>query len=308
MSRWQPFTVQRRHQLLAQRGCLAALLFGWFDWLLPTLIHAPPPYPVGVAQYVDFSFLADPDLRGALRVGIVLALIPYTFGVAMPFAIGALALLWTGAGALACSHGDLSHSTQLVALVLIAQFLAYAKTGLVRRINGDTSACDDGHELAVWYTQQVIVASYVVAGVTKLVRSSGQWMLLGPNLAVQIARTHDQAYYSSLPDGLMEHGTSLATFLLAHPKLTNLMLGTALLLELGAVVALVDRRIRIATGLALLAMHLGIRHLMMIDFVRHERLILVYLVEIPVLGTSLLGWLWTRWTHLHPSRPSDSPR
>lgn len=184
MSRWYPFTGQRSHQLLAQRACLAVLLFGWFDWLLPTLINAPPPYPAGVAQYVNLSILADPALRGVLRVGMILALIPYALGVAMPVATAVLAFLWTGAGALSCSHGDLSHSSQLVALVLIAQFLAYAQDAFVRWRDGGASAVDDGHELAVWYSKQVIVASYVVTGMTKVLRSSGQWLLQGPNISV----------------------------------------------------------------------------------------------------------------------------
>lgn len=106
----------------------------------------------------------------------------------------------------------------------------------------------------------------------------------------------------------MERGEAVASFLISHPDFTYFMLGVALLLELGAVVALINRRWAIAIGLGLVAMHQGIRHLMQIDFARHERLILVYLVEVPVLGVSLLGWLWARFPQFHPSRPKDSPR
>ena len=85
-------------ELVLQRVAFAALVYAAF--------HAQPPFseqpfPVGIATWMDFTFLADPSIRPWIDLALVVALAAYVAGRAMPVVTAVMAALYVAAGALA---------------------------------------------------------------------------------------------------------------------------------------------------------------------------------------------------------------
>ena len=292
---------RRDYELLAQRACFAAVLFGWLGWLQGKVVYAPPTNPVGLAEWFETWRIAQPGLLLPIRVTTVVLLIAYVAGRFPALASAGLALLWTILGAAYVSQGTMGHATQAVALVLIAQAIAYGREAATGRATLDLGRA--GHERAEWYSRQTIVATYVVAGVTKLVHSSGLWAWHAPNLAVEIARRHDQSYFETLGAHHLERGELVVSTMLAYPNLLRVALLGVLLVEAGSFVALFGRRASVVVGLLILSLHLGIGVLMHIRFPQHEWLLVIYLVGAPAW---LVGVAWARrpaWLLPAPPRP-----
>jgi hypothetical protein len=275
MSWWVP-APRGASELRLQRLGLA-LLLAWRFPLIPR--YSAQPFPAGVARLIDFSVLGDAALSGWVYGAFGLALLLYVAGRAMLPAIATLLVLWVGAGALSNSQGSLGHDTQLVGLVLLAQWLAYARGAWAAWRRGVPRQA--AHELAVDYTQQVIVASYLLAGMMKVVLSRGQWLQMVPDVASDVVKVHGQRFADSLDAALLTRGDAIAAFALTHTTWMRLMMGSALLLELASPLALLGRRLALCFGVALIAMHRGIEYVMMIRFYEHEALLLLYFVNLP---------------------------
>ena len=61
-------------------------------------------------------------------------------------------------------------------------------------------------DLWVYYSQLAIAGAYVVAGVSKLLRSGVMWIVDSPLIAVQVVKTHSQNYYNYLQDEFAGRG------------------------------------------------------------------------------------------------------
>ena len=260
-------------ELRLQRVALAATVYVGF--------HAQPrfseqPFPLGVSTLIDFSCLARPAAAAWVEWALLASIVLYIAGRAMVLATGVMLAAWVAAGALASSQGALGHKTQLLAMVLIGQLFAYVQASRARGANG-------AHGLAVYYSQEVIAAGYILAGLTKIVLSRGRWIEQIPLVVTEIAKTHGQTYYSTLQQGVIERGDAIATVILAHPNLTRVLFGCGGLLEISAGVALLGRRSAFAVGIGLLAMHWAIAELMLIEFPENEALLAIYFVNVPFL-------------------------
>jgi hypothetical protein len=276
MSWWREAPHREPWELRLQRLGVALLL----AWRLPALPGYPSqPFPVGVATWIDFSFMVDPEWTVWLNALFVVALLLYVLGRAMPLAVGALLVLWVGRGALASSQGGFDHFTQLLGLVLLAQWIAYLRAAVARRRSG--LAAQAGDELAVDYSMQMIAAAYLLAAAMKLILSRGQWVLQLPYIASDILKLHGQLYATFGDAALLARGDTLANLVLQHPLLTQLLIGPTWLLELCVPLALLGRLPALLIGLGLLAMHYGIDWLMLINFRENQALLWIYFVNLP---------------------------
>lgn len=279
---WPGCPARDPWELRLQRAALAVLVMAGFSAQRP---FTAQPFPVGIARYIDFSFFANEAVRPWLTVGLVLSLTLYVLGQALPLAIGVMLSLWVGAGALANSQGALSHYTQLVALVLLGQLVAYVQWCWMKRrgMTPTTSGVVNAHDLAVYYTLQVMAAAYILSGLMKIVLSEGQWLARVPFIASDVLKTHGQVYASTLRAGVIARGDANAAFILTHPNLMRTLLASGALIELTAWVALLGRRSAFVVGVGLLAMHAAIDYLMLIGFAENQGLLLIYFVNVPFL-------------------------
>ena len=266
-----------------------ALLRAAFAWIVYDTVarlhrsYTTQPHPNGLAHWVDLTFLSDPVVWPILQGVFVVALLAYAVGVALPWALTYLLLITVGVGTLKVSQGAINHSTQIVGLVLLGQWLAWLRYRW--RPLGDRSPQD----LMVEYAQQMIAAAYTLAGITKIVRSGGRWALDAPLMAPSVVKAHDQHYLSAMQPELFERSLAYGNFVLGHPLLIQVLFGTALLLELFALVALAGRGPALAIGLGLVGMHLGIELVMNIHFPTNQLVVLLFFVQVPFGVAWLVG-------------------
>jgi len=279
-------------ELLLQRLAMAALVLR-FLYRRPRL--SAQPVPNGLAQYFDFGFVADPVIHTVLLAVLIVALLFYIRGKAMLPAVGFMLFFWCSKGTLIQSRGAIGHDTQVVALVLLGQFLAYLQGFACDRWNRPLKSGTDlnAHDLAVYYSQQMVAMTYFLAGASKLLRRGWwewhsiplvpQWAVDTVNMPIAIAQTYEKLYLNELSQPVLDRGMAIAEFLAAHPQLCRLLFSGGLLVELVAPLALLGRRSALLIGLALVGMHILIRTFMGLAVLHFEAMVLLYLVNVPML-------------------------
>ena len=243
--------------------------------------------PNGLAGVMSFSWLVS-DVPTWIAAGLmVVLLLLYIFGKCMLVATGGLLLIHMAVGSIFSSPAGTHHATQIVGFVLLGQVIWFVwqtwRIGSKRNDDGVWSEAQG----AVFFSQQLIAAAYVVSAISKWVNSGGgwipgwRWVQQLPNIAVQFEKNHMQKYYDELvmPAEMLNRG--MIDFVIEHPILAKLVIGPAFYLELLAFLVLLNRRISALLGLGLIGMHLIIAQIMHLEFFYFEMIGLLFLVNAP---------------------------
>jgi hypothetical protein len=244
--------------------------------------------PNGLARLLDLTFLLNPTAFDVCRYAAYAALVLYVLRVGWWLTLPYLTLFCVAFGSVLNSRGAIGHHLQIVALVLLAQTVALV-IGPMRRNRGASagSTTTDEDRLINW-SQQAIAATYLVSGVTKLLESSGAWILQSPLVALQVMKTNEQDFYDALGNGGAGAALATAEWMASHPLLVGIAMTGGLLLELGAPAMLLGRGWAACYGLALIVFHESIGAVMKLNFVYNKYLIWIYLVNVPF--WILLAW------------------
>jgi hypothetical protein len=263
-------------ETLLFRGVIA-----WVAWDTicgPSHKTTTPEHPHGISAWgVDFTWLGDAQLAHWLVPVWGAFLLLYVAGFAPVLTIFPPLVASLGHGTLGNSFGSIGHTTQIVTLTLLAQWLAalWAQVCRMRRVpllNDFTS-----QQLAADWTRQVITSTYVVSAISKLVQSHGLWFQDAPYFGLQITKALGMARYGDYgPGGDMQW---LAQFFLDHPLAAKIFIGGALPLELFAFLALLNRRMSLVFGLGLFTFHSTVTAVMHLGFVYHKTLLLALFVN-----------------------------
>jgi hypothetical protein len=270
---------------------LMRLILAWFIWASVAEVNlnlTEQPKPNGLAAWgLDFTFWANDGLRLGLLAGLGIAAALYASGWLMLPALAYILFAMITAGTLANSQGSIGHSTQLLCMCLLAEFLVLLWLRLrpiepQRPSSGWLSPVPVPHEQwAVHAMKYVIAAGYVSTGLCKVLATKGLWIWQTPLLVVQLKKGNLAEYYDSLKPGDTFFTETIPQLILAHPMLARVVFGTALILELAALLALLGRGWSLGVGLALIAMHLSISVVMSLDFEYHLVVLFALLVNLP---------------------------
>lgn len=248
--------------------------------------------PVGLAGMgLDLSWL--PKAMPVLKWISWPVLLVYALGRLPALTTTFLLAVTVLVGTYANSNGSLKHHHQVVSLILLAQ-AAWHWWWLARHRRRDLSHTDDAlvrDRWAAFASQQAIVAAYVVTGITKVATSGlGGWIQGSANYPVQLRKTNLQAGYSRA-DVSTAAGSGLESWLVAHPAAGQAMLGTGLVLELGAFLALLGRPWSFTYGLLLIAFHAMNSVFMNLNFRWHNQCLFIFLIMPPLIaaGRRVLG-------------------
>lgn len=270
--------------------------------------YAGQPYPNGLAHVFDLTLFSSPLAMGVLLAVLAVACLVYVAGRFMIGATGVMLFALVVTGTLANSQGAIIHARQIVALVALGQFIAYLSGARRSGMAPEARLRRPGdHDLALHYSKQAIASAYVVAGVTKLIKSGGSWIADAPNLALQVVKTNDQHAYSFIGDSAVGAMDPWASMIAAHPNLSRIFFGGGLLLELGAFLALAGRRAAFAVGIGLLAMHASVAWLMKLHFINNQLVLGIFLVGVPNLLVMAARWLRSRFGTGEPDRLISTP-
>ena len=258
-------------------------LFALVVWLhIPrSLAHIEITAPHGVGRLLDLRFLLDPQVFAIAQYAMWIALLLYVARVGWSIVLPYLTVLSVLVGTLSNSRGGIGHNLQIVSLVLCAQTAAHFWSVFRQRAAAGASDSRAAEDRVIWWSQQAIVATYFVSGLTKLIRSSGMWIFESPLIAAQIVKSNEQFYYNRLEAPPDQFGATIAEWMAHHPFVVGAVLSIGLLLELTAPLALVGRRAALGYGVGLLLFHVTVHRVMKLDFAFNSYLLWIYLVNVP---------------------------
>lgn len=275
---------------------------GAWEWFLMRLFFAPvalhdfwdfhpfayekQPVPVGIAHFIDLTWLHQPWAYPAFVVLAILGLISYVAGRGLVISLPLLTLLHILMRTYENSQGSIHHSHHMITLVLLAQAVVVV-TFKIREWRGKAIPLTDGLSLRsylLYYTRGAVAATYVIAALSKAINSKLMWVWNSPYVAFDFVKAQRQKYYKLL-EPEFAGDTVAAEWVLSHPMLARVGFGGAFFLELFALVALRNRPWAFWTGLALIALHRGIFLIMHLRFYNSELVLLIFFLNLPY-------WIW----------------
>lgn len=270
--------------MLLMRAGFALLVFSTIKW--ETGAWTSQKFPNGMAHFADLTWIAKSPPGLALKMLTLAGLAAYVAGWFPVLGLIPALFFSLVIGTLGNSQGAINHSTQMVTMILLAQWLAYLiprRSPLERSARHWTRPSLGTQQQVIWWSTVVIAASYVVCGVVKLVNSNFMWLHDAPYLAVQLLKTNWSHFHDTLemPPTWLQSATQA---LVDHPHWARLFFGMGLLIELCGFVVLINRRWALLGGVAIIALHLSISQVMSLNFMSHIYAVLIFLVNAP-------GWV-----------------
>ena len=255
--------------------------------------------PRGLANFMDVTFMADPNWQIPLWIICVLALISYGIGRGLIVSVPVLCLITAMAGALENSQGYVFHGHKLVSLILLTQTVVLivhqVDQWIGRRKASKTESRYSLSDYLIRFTQAAIIAAYVVAGMSKIIESQGRWVQDSQYSGVYLVKTYRQNYYKRLDaEAFGQERVPYAQEMLENPNLTRLFMAAGLILELLCFVALWNRFAAFVIGLSIVIFHRLVDEIMNLQFPENEVICVIFLAN-PVfwLGAGIL-WIWGR--------------
>lgn len=261
------------------------LAFAWYFYdLLPDLIgFKTMPFPNSLGHWIDFTVVADPTVWSTLRLILLPCLFVYVCGFLTVPALAYMLFLNVAFGTLSNSQGAIGHTTQLVALVILAQLGMSLWEWILEAGKGRLKLLDglDRQRRIIHAARVMIAAAYLTTAISKIDRSDGLWLWQTPNLSVQIVKTQANQYYNTLETYspfLME---KLPAFIAEHPFASRVLFAPGLLIELFLFLGLMGRGWSAALGICGILLHRGIDFLMGLEFHSHEVILWIFYVNVP---------------------------
>lgn len=274
-------------EMLIMRACFAGLIWGSVPVFMP---YGSQPHPNGIAHWIDLTFLSNVGALGPLRGALAVALVFYVLRIFSFPALTVMLALQVGCASLENSQGAINHTFQPYALALLGQWLV-AAFFLIRQGAGYFPVDSlRAQQVSVHAAKVALVSCYVASGITKLWESDGAWLLRIPNLASQIAKSNANSYLNALIEA-EPLAAGAPAFIIDHPWLATLVVGSGLFLELFAFLALLGRRPAFVLGIGMILMHAMIEQVMSLRFPTFQNLALIFLVNLPYALVAAGAWI-----------------
>lgn len=282
LRRWfraEPMLWSAREALIMRVLFALAVYFTGTLWDAPVLDELKRPN--GLARLLPVQGVTNPDVIPWLRGLSAAGLLAYAAGLAPALTLFPPLLILSLLGSVRNSAGgDITHHTQIVGMVLFAQWAVYAVAAVRGFLARPAAAI---HSRAVWWSVLLIAAAYTASGMVKMKRSHGAWIARAPLFAVQMTKATESEYYSDPENNVVPDWKRIDAprYIAAHPWQARLFFGTGLVLELFAFIMMLSRTHARWWALALIGMHIGISVLMEIEFWNHMLLLTIFAVNLP---------------------------
>lgn len=261
---------------------LMRLGVAWLVGFHEDINYVSAPFPNGIAHWVDLTFLCREGVMPILRGLMVPALALYVFGRLTVVALGYIVAVAICVGTFENSQGAINHSRQLLAMVLLAQWLVIVWDIGREALCGKFRVWKDDSERQrkiVHAARVLIAAAYLTSAISKEDRSHGEWLMRTHNLAVEIVKTHANWYYDTLEATSPFFGKTVPQWMVEHRRLTRVLFAPGLLLEVFLFLGLLGRGWSLVMGASTILLHWGIGLLMMLFFDTHVWLLAIFFVN-----------------------------
>lgn len=270
-------------EMFFMRLGFAVLVFFAIKWEVGALGPADPKKLTGLAHFINLDWLRNLHPIWVWQSVTGLGLLLYVAAIFPSLGLAPALFFSIGIGTLANSQGAANHSTQLVSMILLGQFLVFLLPKTGRSPLTSTSWLQPSSSVlqrSIYVTLVIFVASYVVCGYTKLHNSDWHWIQRVPNLALELQKSNWSAYYDTL-NPVPESLDTVVNLMTKYPDMARVFFGAGLFVELFAFVALIGRRSAFFAGIVIIVLHLSISRLMQLDFIYHMAAALIFLVNVP---------------------------
>jgi hypothetical protein len=120
----------------------------------------------------------------------------------------------------------------------------------------------DWKQKGIWHAQQLVMATYFLSALSKIMASGIDWFNDAPNIILQLLKSYDQQYIDMGQKYWLQLGAERVTFFRANPFFVKGLLLGSFLLELFSPILIWKRNWILPYGLLLLVMHIGIFYYM----------------------------------------------
>lgn len=250
------FDINNRLHWLTVKISLAICLCLYLGCCL--FSYKSQPFPVGVCKFIDCASLTSTFALPFVTTIVLIASVLYVLEIYMIANTITLTIISVLLLSLEESNG-MTVENGVLSMAFFAQCLAY----LFHRISPESALSKN----RLNYILQVVVAVYVLAGLSKLQTSGLNWFLNdAPKFALEIKRVLFAKYATEGNPYFLQKGNAVTTWLFNNLYFLRTILFSTLLIELLAFVMLFSRKISFFYAFVLLAMHLGIYLTMNITF------------------------------------------
>lgn len=274
----------------------------WDFWDFHPFAYPEQPVPVGVAKLFDLTWLHQDWVFPAVKVIAIVGLLSYVSGFGLAISLPILTITHVLMRTYENSQGSIHHSHQIVTLVLMVQAVVVLWERWATWKGRNPFPRNDGLTLRsylLYHTQAFVMATYVIAALSKALNSKLMWVWNSPYLAMDLVKSHRVSYYRTL-DPELAGDPEMAQWVFNHPWISRIGFGGAFFLELFALLALKNRAWAFWIGLATIALHRSINAIMHINFQRNELVILIFLINLPFWN----AWMTRKLDGQLPTRPT----
>lgn len=275
-------------EVSAVEAALARILVAWVLYSFFPVFNPPQvqPVPVGLAHFMDLTWLAQPGVFQLYRQVFFVVLVVYAAGVALPVVLPGLALMHIMIYSLIQSQGFTNHSHHILSVVLLGQALVtvcFPRGSWLQPQSAMNAWC-------LLASQAGIATTYLLAVCSKLIASDGAWLFKSHYIALDVVKTMRQNYFSALepryatePDGVL--------WMLNNPIPTALIFDMGFVLEAIIVFSVGTRWLALFFGIATIVMHRCINLLMGLEFYQNESMLAIFFVNVPFLVACVWAWI-----------------
>lgn len=228
-------------------------------------------------MWFDVTFCGNPQIIAWLSPLAAVCLLLYVFDIAAVFTLVLPLALSFAMGTLLNSQGAINHTVQITTIVLLSQWLAALWCATLRRRNLLPRGSLTPAQLAADWARQVVMSTYVVSAISKLIESRGFWFRDSPHFSLQIVKSSGMAKYGDTGPG--NDVQWLAQSIIDHPWVATILLSAALPLEFFAFLGVLNRRTALFFGISLFIFHSTVTEVMNLGFEYHKTLLLVLFIN-----------------------------
>lgn len=264
------------------------ILFAYFALIPATplaLNFQEQPKPTGIAQFIDLTWLCASPYQQIVTVLFYAFLALYVVNYLPLTATAGLLVIHTLEGTLVNSQRAPHHTSQIVGFILIGQLLAHLYSHYQHRREPLAKRPPTSPSSLVYLSLQLAAAAYVVAGLSKLLKSGLDWVAQIPNIPLQFEKNFDMHYYDHLVETPRDTAHGMIQFISENPGMAKFLFGSGLVLELFAFLALWNRLTLALFGISLWFLHDIISSVMNLGFMYNKAALLIFFVNLP-------WWLW----------------
>lgn len=245
----------------------------WWPWIPFVLFsYSDQPVPTGLAQFANLSWLTLPGVNVLVTVLSALACWYYLRGKRMLLATGTMLGMGVLVYTLHDSQGAFMRN-EVLNLILLGQVVALIQAHFRENISES-----DLRNSIIFNSQQMLVATYFISGLTKVFTAGFGWIVDSPNISLQIYKAWMSLYYSVEWPFLQDLGVYFSDLIASYPLITQFVFAGALMLELFCWLALLNRRLARWIGWMLFAMHMGIFVLLGVLFIPYMAVVVIFLI------------------------------